>query len=165
MQLGESSKPGSIISAHPIPTLLEPDLLFLMNSIWMLNERVQVLLWLCLSIPATCISVRKPYRNRPDTLVALTTASEYFPMLPAPPGAVESTLRLWKCILTYSSKLLKWWRCIQSATGLSIRHVKLWSYWDRCTDLQETSRASVTSAQALQETCCHNFTPVVFRVL
>ena len=30
-----SSMPGSIISSHLIPTLLEPDPLFLMNSIWM----------------------------------------------------------------------------------------------------------------------------------
>jgi len=30
-----SSTPGGIISSNPIPTLLEPELLFLMNSIWM----------------------------------------------------------------------------------------------------------------------------------
>ena len=33
-----SSTPDSIISSHPIPTLLEPELLYLMNSIWMLRE-------------------------------------------------------------------------------------------------------------------------------
>ena len=30
-----SSTPGSIISSHPIPTLLEPEPLFLMKSAWM----------------------------------------------------------------------------------------------------------------------------------
>jgi len=33
-----SSMPGSIISSHPIPTLLEPELLFLLNSLWMSRE-------------------------------------------------------------------------------------------------------------------------------
>jgi len=33
-----SSTPGSIISSHPIPTLLEPELLFLMNSVWKSQE-------------------------------------------------------------------------------------------------------------------------------
>jgi len=33
-----SSTPGSIISSHPIPTLLEPEPLFLMNSVWMSRE-------------------------------------------------------------------------------------------------------------------------------
>jgi hypothetical protein len=33
-----SPTPGSIISSHPIPTLLEPEPLFLMNSGWMLRE-------------------------------------------------------------------------------------------------------------------------------
>jgi len=30
--------PGSIISSHPIPTLLEPDPLVPMNSVWMSRE-------------------------------------------------------------------------------------------------------------------------------
>jgi len=29
---------GSIMSSHPIPTLLEPERLFLMNSVWMSGE-------------------------------------------------------------------------------------------------------------------------------
>jgi len=33
-----SSMPGSIRSSHPIPTLLNPAPLFLMNSIWMSRE-------------------------------------------------------------------------------------------------------------------------------
>jgi len=37
-QLRGSSTPGSIISSHPIPTLLEPEPLFLMNSVWMSRE-------------------------------------------------------------------------------------------------------------------------------
>ena len=47
MQLGGSSTPGSIISSHPIPMHLDPEPLFLMNSVWMLNGRVQMLLRLC----------------------------------------------------------------------------------------------------------------------
>ena len=33
-----SSTPGSIMSSHPIPTLLEAEPIFLMNSIWMMRE-------------------------------------------------------------------------------------------------------------------------------
>jgi len=33
-----SSTPGNIISSHPIFTLLEPDPLVLMNSVWMSSE-------------------------------------------------------------------------------------------------------------------------------
>jgi len=40
---------------------------------------------------ARCNSVRKPHTNLPDTPVALTTAPEYFQMLPAP-------LELWKVL-------------------------------------------------------------------
>jgi len=32
------STQGSIISSHPIPTLLEPEPLFLMDSVWMSRE-------------------------------------------------------------------------------------------------------------------------------
>ena len=37
-QLRGSSTPGSIISSHPMPSLLEPELLVLMNSVWMSRE-------------------------------------------------------------------------------------------------------------------------------
>jgi len=109
---------------------------------------------------AKCNSVRKPYATLPDTLVALTTASKYSQMLPAPPGALQSAFRLCKSILTSSSKHLKWWRCIQDATRVSIRMVKLWSCWDHCASLRETSRGAETAAHALRETWCHIFTPV-----
>ena len=33
-----SSTPGSTISSHPFPTLLEPEMPFLMNYVWMLRE-------------------------------------------------------------------------------------------------------------------------------
>ena len=49
---------------------------------------------------AKCNSVRKTYTHLPDTPVALTSASEYFQMLPAPPGALQSSPRLCKSILT-----------------------------------------------------------------
>jgi len=44
-----SSTPGNIISSHPIPMLYEPERLFLRNSVWMLNWRIQMLLRLCSS--------------------------------------------------------------------------------------------------------------------
>jgi len=60
--------------------------------------------WACLGMhletitSAQCKSVWKPYANLPDTPVALTSASKYFQMLPAPPGALGSALRLCKSI-------------------------------------------------------------------
>ena len=33
-----SSTPGSIISSHPIPTILEPEPLILLNSVWMSRQ-------------------------------------------------------------------------------------------------------------------------------
>jgi len=68
------------------------------------------------SSSAQCNSVRKPYATLPDTPVALTSASKYFQILPAPPGALKRALRLCKIILTCSWKNLQWWRCIQDAT-------------------------------------------------
>jgi len=65
---------------------------------------------------AKCNSVRKPYSNLPDTLVALASVFKDFQVLPAPAGALQSALRLCKNILTCSWKHLKWWRCIQNAT-------------------------------------------------
>jgi len=55
------------------------------------------------------------YANLPDTPVALTSASKYFQMLPAPPGALQSALRLCTSILTCFWKHLQRWRCIQDA--------------------------------------------------
>ena len=49
MQLCRSSMLGSITSSHLIPMLLPLEPLFLMNSVWMLNGRVQMLLRLCSS--------------------------------------------------------------------------------------------------------------------
>ena len=68
------------------------------------------------STSAKCNLVQKPYANLPDTPVALTCASKYFQMLPAPPGALQSALRLCKSILMCSWKHLQWWRYIQDAT-------------------------------------------------
>jgi hypothetical protein len=109
-------------------------------------------------------SVRKPYTNLPDTLVALTTASKYFQMIPTPPGPLQSALRVCKSILTCSSNYLEWWRCIQDAIWSSIRIVKFWRGWDHCASLGETSRAAESSAKALWETWCHILTLVVLRV-
>jgi hypothetical protein len=113
---------------------------------------------------AKCNLVQKWYAYLPDTPVALTTAFKYFQMLPAPPGGLQSALRLCKSILTCSWMHLESWRCIQDAMRLTIRIAKFWSYWDLCAGLRETSRAAETSAQALWETWCHILTPVVLRV-
>ena len=51
---------------------------------------------------AKCNSVRKLYANLSDTPVALASASKYFQMLPAPPGALQNALRLCKTIHTCS---------------------------------------------------------------
>ena len=48
---------------------------------------------------AKCNSVQKLTAHLPDTPVALTTASKYFQMLLAPPGGLESALRLGKSML------------------------------------------------------------------
>jgi hypothetical protein len=47
---------------------------------------------------AKCNSVQQPYANLSDTPVALASASKYFQMLPAPPGALQNALRLCKSI-------------------------------------------------------------------
>jgi hypothetical protein len=77
-----------------------------------------------LASSAICNSVCKPYTNLPDTPVALNSRSKYFQMLPAPPGALERALRLWKSILTCTRKHLERWRYIQNATRLTISIVK-----------------------------------------
>jgi len=46
-----------------------------------------------------CKSVQKPHTNLPDSPVALTSTSKYFQMLPAPPGAWQRPLRLYRSIL------------------------------------------------------------------
>jgi len=96
-----------------------------------------------------CNSVWKPHANLPDTPVALTSASQYFQMLPAPPGALQCALGLCKSILRCSWKHLQLWRCIQDATRLTIRIVEFWSCWDHWVGLQENARSTATSAQ-----CC-----------
>jgi len=65
---------------------------------------------------ARCKSIPKRHTILTDTPVALTSASKYFQMLPAPPGALPSALRLYKSILMCYRKHLQLWRCIQDAT-------------------------------------------------
>jgi len=91
--------------------------------------------------------VWKPHRNFPDTPVALTSASKYFLILPAPPGALQYALRLCKSILRCSSKLLQLWKCIQNTTRLTFGMVKLWSCWNLGTVLQKTLRNAEHSVQ------------------
>jgi len=69
---------------------------------------------------AKCRSVRKPHPSLPDTPVDLTSASKYFQMLPGPPGAKQSALRLCKSILRCSWRQLQLWRCIQDATSFEL---------------------------------------------
>jgi len=47
-----------------------------------------------IAVSAKCISVRKKHAILPDTPGILTSASKYFYMLPDPPGAKQSALRL-----------------------------------------------------------------------
>jgi len=57
----------------------------------------------CIGTPsAKCNSVRKPHTILPDTLGYLTSAFKYFQMLPDPPGAKQSALRLCNSILRCS---------------------------------------------------------------
>jgi len=79
--------------------------------------------WLLTS--AKCHSVQKPYANLPDTPVALASVSKYFQMLPAPPGALQSALRLCKSILTCSWKHLHWWRSIQDAMRFDYSNTRI----------------------------------------
>jgi len=65
---------------------------------------------------AKCKSVRKPQPSLPETPVAITSASKYFQILPGPPEALQSALRLCKSILRGSWKHLQLWMCIQEAT-------------------------------------------------
>jgi len=66
-------------------------------------------------ISAKCKSVQMPQANLPDTAADLTSASKYFQMLPGPPGAEQSALRLHTSILRGFWKHLQLWRCIQHA--------------------------------------------------
>ena len=50
------------------------------------------------STSAKCKSDRKAYANLPATSLALTCASKYFQMLPAPLGLLQGALRLCKSI-------------------------------------------------------------------
>ena len=93
---------------------------------------------------AKCNSVWKSDAILPDTLGDLTSASEYFQMLPDPPGAKESTLRLCKSILRCSVNHLQLWRCIPDAPS---RMVKFWISWNLCADLRETLGEAENTAQ------------------
>jgi len=64
--------------------------------------------------------VRRPHANLPDTPVNFTIASKYFQMVPGPPGAKQSALRLCKFILTCSWKHRQLWRCIQDTTRFDL---------------------------------------------
>jgi len=61
---------------------------------------------------AKCKSVRKPSPNLSDTPGALANASKYFQILPTPPGAFQSALRLCKSIVIHCWKHLQLWRWI-----------------------------------------------------
>jgi hypothetical protein len=71
-----------------------------------------------------CNSVQKPHSILPTTPEDLSSASKYFQMLPDPPGAKQSALRLGNSILRCFLMHLKLWRWIQDALS---RRVKFWS--------------------------------------
>jgi hypothetical protein len=60
--------------------------------------------WLSVRTSAKCNSVWKQHGNLPDTPVDLTGVPKLLQMLPGPPGAKQSALRLWKSILRWSWK-------------------------------------------------------------
>jgi len=68
-------------------------------------------------------------------------------MLPGHPGALQCGFRLCKSIFMCSWKQLQQCRCIQDAIGLTSRIVKLWSWCELCTSLQEMLRAAETLPQ------------------
>jgi len=70
---------------------------------------------------AKCKSVRNPHANHPDTPVALTSASKYFHILPAPPGALQCVLRLCNSNLRCSWKHLHIWRYLYISNNPSFR--------------------------------------------
>jgi len=93
------------------------------------------------SASAKCKSVWKPCANLPDTLIAGARASKYFKMLPAPPGALQSTPRCCESILLCFWKHLQLWSCIQSAIGFDnqesqilelLKSLSFESSWDLC---------------------------------
>jgi len=75
--------------------------------------------------PAKCESVQEQLAILSDTPGDLTSASKYFLMLPVPPGAKQSALRLCKRILRCSRKHLQLWRCIQDATRFDLQNSQI----------------------------------------
>jgi len=75
-QLCGSSQPGSIISSHPLSTLLEPEPLILTNSLWMVQEVQRSVddelsaFWLCCFTPPVGIihSARRVHSDRATML-------------------------------------------------------------------------------------------------
>ena len=123
-------------------------------------------------------SFRKPHANLPDTLIALSSASKYFQMLPGPTRALHSALRLCKGSLRCTRQHLRLWRCTQDAMRFDYKDSQILkpqrplhryvrdfgSSWDLCAGQQETLRAAETSAQALWMTYYHGITAVILRV-
>jgi len=109
-------------------------------------------MWEIRDISAKCKSVGMPHANVPDTPVHLTSSPKHFPMLPGPPRAKQSALRLCKRILRCSWKYLQLWMCIQDAKIFDIYDSSILQQlrpllrsagdfktsWDPCAALQET---------------------------
>jgi len=103
----------------------------------MLREKQTVIksaLWSEAHASAKYKLVQKQYAILSDTLSDLSGASKYFQMLPDPPEAKQSALRLCMSIL----RMLR---------DLTYTRLKFWSSWDLCADLRETSRPAETTAQ------------------
>jgi hypothetical protein len=122
------------------------------NSRWRRQTRMRMTrTWTTRTKSAKCNSVWKPHSILPDTWGDLSSASEYFQMLPDAPGAKQSAFRLCKSILRCFWKHMQLWRSIQDTP---LRRVKFWSSWDLCADLWDNSRqadASVELCGMLQE--------------
>jgi len=85
-----------------------------------------------LQTSAECTSVRNQHTILLDTPGNLTSAFQFFFMLPDPPAAKQRTHRLCESVL----KML---------SDLTDRIVKYWGSGDHGTDLQESSREAETA--------------------
>jgi len=126
--LGDYSMPGDNTTCHVgnlLPIAVLPFFLALSVSYIKRTLRRSAKLWQyiemgSLGTSAKWKSVWKPYANLTDTPVAYTSACKYFQMLPGPPGALQSALRLCKSILRCSWKHLQLWSCIQETTRFDL---------------------------------------------
>ena len=98
-------------------------------------------------------SVRKPHANLPGTPVALTSASQYFQMLPLAPLELSKVLSdSTRAFSSAPESTCSYGGAFRMLWDLTIRIVKFWSSWDLCAGPQETLRGAETFGADLGET-------------